>query len=124
VRLSDWVVMVFQYLRIGQSSVAVGRARRGAAAPVYASCAGDRDSLLDDFNLLSGFSLDDIASSTVSTPQSEQLLDLLQRERALGVLDEAEARQGGRRQRTGDTLPEYGASREEARARNNGSSGC
>jgi hypothetical protein len=51
------------------------------------------DPLLDDFDLLSGFPLDDIAGSAVSDPQGEQLLDFLQREAEfLGMPDEAEAR--------------------------------
>src|SRR2546428_3514045 len=38
------------------------------------------DPLLDDFDLFSGFPLDDVAGSAVADPQGEQLLDLLQRE--------------------------------------------
>src|SRR5437763_4761282 len=88
------VVMVFQYL---QDRAVVrrpsGRARRGQPLQRALHALEVTDPLLDDLDLLSGFSLDDIAGSAVSDPQGEQLLDLLQREaELLGVLDEAEAR--------------------------------
>jgi len=38
------------------------------------------DPLLDDFDLLSGFSLDGVTCRAVPDPQPEQLLNLLQRE--------------------------------------------
>src|SRR2546422_5912190 len=51
------------------------------------------DPVLDDFDLLSSFPLDDIAGSAVSDPQGKQLLDLLQREaELLGMFDETEPR--------------------------------
>src|SRR2546422_674826 len=88
------VVMVFQYLQdravIRRPS---GRARGGQPLQCAPHALEIADPLLDDFNLVSGFPLDDIAGGAVPDAQPEQLLDLLQREtELLGVLDEAEAR--------------------------------
>src|SRR5207237_8694070 len=86
------VVMLFQDL---EDRAVVGRppGRAGRCQPVQGALHALEvaDPLLDDFDLLSGFPLDDIAGSAVSDPQGEQLLDLLEREaELLGLLDEAE----------------------------------
>src|SRR2546430_2516961 len=70
-----------------------GRARRGQPLQRAPHALEIADPLLDDFDLLSGFPLDDIAGGAVPDAQPEQLLNLLQRKtELLGVLDEAEAR--------------------------------
>src|SRR5256886_13187303 len=72
---------------------AASRARRGQALQRAPHALEIADPLLDDFDLLSGFPLDDIAGGAVPDAQPEQLLNLLQRKtELLGVLDEAEAR--------------------------------
>src|SRR2546425_12770174 len=88
------VVMIFQNF---QDRAVVrrlsSRARRGQPLQRALHALEVTDPLLDDFDLLSGFPLDDIAGGAVPDAQPEQLLDLLQREaKLLGMLDEAEAR--------------------------------
>src|SRR5881296_3279639 len=87
------VAMVFQCL---QNRAVVGRPS-GRACPgqplqraLHSPEIGDL--LLDEFNLFSGFPLDRVARGSVPDPQSQQSLDLIQREaQLLRVLDEAEA---------------------------------
>src|SRR5438034_332613 len=88
------VVMIFQNLQ-DRAVVrrASSRARRGQPLQRAPHALEIADPLLDDFDLLSGFPLDDIAGGAVPDAQPEQLLNLLQRKtELLGVLDEAEAR--------------------------------
>src|SRR5881409_1711407 len=88
------VAMVFQCL---QNRAVVGRpsggARHGQTLQRALHSPEIDDLLLDELNLFSGFPLDRFARSSVTDPQSEQSLDLIQREaQLLRVLDEAEAR--------------------------------
>src|SRR5437870_1406426 len=88
------VAMVFQCLQnravVGGPS---GGARHGQALQRALHSPEIGDLLLDELNLFSGFPLHRVARSSVPDPQSEQSLDLIQREaQLLRVLDEAEAR--------------------------------
>jgi len=85
-----------------------GRARRRQPLQraLHALKAGDL--LLDESNLRSGLARDRIAGGAVADSQTEQLLDLLQREaQVLRVLDEAEPRRlAGPETRT-SPIPRY-----------------
>src|SRR3989449_3807670 len=88
------VAMIFQCLQdravVGGPS---GGARHGQALQRALHSPEIGDLLLDELNLFSGFPLDRVARSSVPDPQSEQSLDLIQREaQLLRVLDEPEAR--------------------------------